>query len=139
MEKCYNILSIEDNESDFYLIKNALDKISQTNFNLKNIQNGQDAIDFLYDKNTFFPDLILLDLNLPKIDGKELLYTIKNDDALKRIPIIIISNIQDEDIIKDTYNEHANAYIIKSFNVKTLFKKIKILSNFWLYSAEIPK
>lgn len=138
MVKSYKILSIEDNEPDFILLKNALKKISNINFKIKNIQNGHDAINFLYNKDTELPDLILLDLDIPQIDGQELLYIIKNDDTLQSIPIIIVTTCDDTKKIKSTYKNHANAYIIKSFNINKLFEKVKSLSNFWLENAEIP-
>jgi len=138
MTKSYKILSIEDNEPDFILLKNALKKISNINFEIKNIQNGNDAINFLYNKDTDLPDLILLDLNIPQIDGQELLSIVKNNDTLQSIPIIIVTTSDNIEIIKSTYKNHANAYIIKSFDINKLFEKIKNLSDFWFKSVEIP-
>ncbi len=128
------ILLIEDNAADIRLTKEVLQE-SKIVSNLDVVRDGVEAIDYLKKKgkfsNTRKPNLILLDLNLPKRNGFEVLETIKQDKELKRIPIVILT-VSDakEDLIK-AYNLHANCYVIKPLEMKEFHKIINSIVNFW--------
>ena len=128
------ILLIEDNAADIRLTKEVLQESKIVN-SLDVVRDGVEAIDFLKKRgkfsNTSKPNLILLDLNLPKRNGFEVLEIIKQDKELKRIPIVIltVSNAK-EDLIK-AYNLHANSYVIKPLEMKEFYKIINSIVDFW--------
>jgi len=136
-----DILLVEDNPGDARLAKEAL-----TDSKIKNklhfASDGEEAADFLFRRGKFEeaprPDLILLDLNLPKKDGRELLAEIKNDPHLKRIPVVILTTSKaEEDIIK-TYNLHANCYITKPLDLDQFMKVVRTIEEFWLTIVRLP-
>jgi CheY-like chemotaxis protein len=136
-----DILLVEDNPGDARLAKEALAE-SKIKNNLHFVGDGEEASDFLFRKGKFEnaprPDLILLDLNLPKKDGRELLAEIKNDPHLKRIPVVILTTSKaEEDIIK-TYNLHANCYITKPLDLDQFMKVVKSIEEFWLTIVRLP-
>jgi len=141
--KVFEILSVEDNEPDFDLLQNALSKIQDVSLNITHISNGQCALDYVYKKGEYekckTPDLIILDINLPKINGYEILKKIKNSKRYKRIPVIMFSTSTLEEDISKSYEAHANSYIIKSFDVKTLFEKVATMGEYWLKTSEMPQ
>jgi len=138
----FTAMSIEDNKPDFDLLKEALCIVPNLSIDLINIQNGEDALNFLYKRGEYTtaptPNLILLDMNLPKINGLEILETIKTDKNLKTIPVIILSGSVEEKDIKESYELSANTYISKSFDTKELFKKITTIAEYWFKTAELP-
>jgi two-component system, chemotaxis family, response regulator Rcp1 len=139
--KSIDILLVEDNLGDARLAMEAL-KDSKIQNNLHVVMDGEEASDFLFRKGKHaeaaHPDLILLDLNLPKKDGRELLAEIKNDPGLKRIPVVILTTSRaEEDIIK-TYNLHANCYITKPLDLEQFMKVIKSIEEFWLTIVVLP-
>jgi two-component system, chemotaxis family, response regulator Rcp1 len=141
MGKVVDILLVEDNLGDARLAQEALLE-SKIKNNLHVANDGEEASDFLFRKgkhaNAPHPDLILLDLNLPKKDGRELLAEIKNHPDLKRIPVVILTTSKaEEDIIK-TYNLHANCYITKPLDLKQFMKVIKSIEEFWLTIVVLP-
>jgi CheY-like chemotaxis protein len=136
-----NILLIEDNPGDVRLTQEAF-KEGSINIKLDVTMDGVEAIKFLkkdppYDKAAT-PDLILLDLNLPKKDGREVLHEIKTDQFLKRIPVVILttSNAQ-QDILK-SYNLHVNCYVNKPVDFDKFFDIIQKIEDFWLSTAILP-
>jgi two-component system, chemotaxis family, response regulator Rcp1 len=136
-----DILLVEDNLGDARLAQEAL-KDSKIKNKLHIVTDGEEASDFLSKKGKYSnaprPDLILLDLNLPKKDGRELLAEIKNDPDLKRIPVVILTiSKAEEDIIK-TYNLHANCYITKPIDLDQFMKVIKSIEEFWLTIVVLP-
>jgi chemotaxis family two-component system response regulator Rcp1 len=142
MEKRFTVLSIEDNKPDFVLLKDALERIPDISLDIVNIDNGEDALNFLYKKEEFqsapTPNIIILDINLPNIDGKEILKAIKNDNNYKSIPVIIFSTSDYYTDVEEMYKLHANSYITKTFDVKELYHKIKMIGEYWLKSNELP-
>lgn len=142
MNKRFTILSIEDNEADFTLLKKALEKIPNLSLDIININNGRDALVFLRKKENFksapTPNIIILDINLPCIDGKEILKIIKTDDNYKSIPVIIFSTSDYYKDVEDTYKLHANSYITKTFDINNLYRKINIIGEYWLKSNKLP-
>lgn len=138
IKKKFTILSIEDNQPDFFILKQALSKINGISLDIININDGKDAIDFLFNENNKKPELIILDINLPTISGKEILSRIKTDTKLKIIPVIIFSTCDNEKDIEECYSLYANSYITKCFSIDGLFKKIADMGAFWLQSSEMP-
>ena len=135
------ILLVEDNLSDISLTKEAL-KEGNINYNLSVARNGIEALDFLRCQGEYtnapHPDLILLDLNMPKKDGREVLAEIKNDPDLKRIPVAILTTSSSEEDILNTYDHHANCYIVKPVNLDEFFKAITNIEQFWLNLVKLP-
>ena len=142
MTKRFTVLSIEDNEADFDLIKQALNKIPDLSLDIINITNGEDALNFLYKKDQFTssptPNIIILDINLPSLNGKELLKIIKTDENYKTIPVIIFSTSDDYSDIEETYKLYANSYITKTFDIKELYDKVNIIGEYWLKYNKLP-
>lgn len=136
------ILLVEDSPSDIQLIKEGF-KESSFNHNLHVTTDGSEGIDFLkktgkYEGNTVTPDFIILDLNLPKMNGREVLATIKSDEKLKRTPVMIFSSSNNENDIMDTYGHHANCYLVKPINLDEFMETIKSIEEFWIQMASLP-
>lgn len=135
------ILLIEDNPGDARLITEVLDEGKLKN-KLHIVYDGEEATDFLFKKNNYInasrPDLIILDLNLPKKNGRELLKEIKTNDELKSIPVIILTTSKAEEDILKSYNLHANCYLIKPLNLNDFFEVVKSIENFWLTIVKLP-
>ena len=136
-----DILLVEDNPGDVRLTKEALKDAKVLN-EIYIAKDGVEALEFLHRKGKFsnvpLPDLILLDLNLPKKDGREVLAEIKEDPILKHIPVVVLTTSKaDEDIIK-TYNLHANAYITKPVDLNRFAEIIHVLNEFWFTIVKLP-
>ncbi len=135
--KPIEILLVEDNPGDVKLTQMALHSAKVTN-NLHVANNGKEALDFLFAGTEIRPDIVLLDLNLPLIDGREVLKKIKEDEQLKRIPVVILSSSKaEEDIIK-SYDLHANCYITKPIDLDQFLNVIKSIEDFWLTIVKLP-
>ena len=140
--KLVEILLIEDNPGDARLTQEAL-KDGKVRNSLHIVYDGEEATDFLFKRNQYKnasrPDLIILDLNLPKKNGQEVLAEIKADDSLKSIPVIILTiSKQEQDIIR-SYNLHANCFIIKPIDLNQFFEVIKSIEDFWLTLVKLPR
>ena len=136
-----DILLVEDNPGDIRLTKEALKDAKVLN-EIYVAQDGVEAMEFLHRKGKFSnmptPDMILLDLNLPRKDGREVLAEIKQDPKLKHIPVVILTTSKaEEDIIK-TYNLHANAYITKPVDLNRFIEIIHTLEEFWFSIVKLP-
>ena len=139
--KAVEILLIEDNPGDVRLTVEAL-KESKIINNLNVVDDGIEALSYLQKEGIYKdkprPDLIILDLNLPKKDGREVLGEIKSEDSLKQIPIVILTTSEaEEDIIK-SYELHANCYITKPVNMEQFIKVVKSVSDFWFSIVMLP-
>jgi CheY-like chemotaxis protein len=136
-----DILLVEDNEGDARLAKEAMrdSKISNT---LHHVGDGEEAMEFLYQKGKHAdaprPDLILLDLNLPRKDGRAVLEEVKTDENLKRIPVVILTTSSDEQDILRSYNLHANCYITKPIDLTQFLKVVQSIEDFWLTIVKLP-
>jgi len=126
-----NILLIEDNEGDVELILEALNSHS-TRLEISVIDNGEDALLSLKCKDRILPDLILLDINLPKVDGREVLHFVKNDEELKKIPVVMLTSSSLQKDIEYSYNNYANCYIVKPGNLADFINTIKSIETFWI-------
>jgi len=135
------ILLIEDNPGDVRLIQEAFKKARITN-RIHSVLNGDDAMDFLRKEGKFSssktPDLVLLDLNLPGKDGRDVLSDMKSDPALKKIPVIILSSSGAEEDIMKSYELSANCYITKPVDVSDFFNVIQLITDFWITIVKLP-
>lgn len=140
--KLVEILLIEDNPGDVRLTQEAL-KDGKVKNNLHVAYDGEEATDFLFQRNQYKnaprPDLILLDLNLPKKNGKEVLAEIKADKNLKGIPVIILTISKAEEDIIRSYDLHANCYLIKPIDLNKFFEVVKSIEDFWLTLVKLPR
>ncbi|NES19719.1 MAG: response regulator [Symploca sp. SIO3E6] len=140
-EKHKIIFLVEDNQADIRLIQEAL-KNSSIPHQVVTVRNGMDAMAYLRQEGEYVdalrPDLILLDLNLPRKDGREVLAEIKADPNLKRIPVVVLTTSRNEDDIFQSYNLHVNCYITKSRNLSQLFQIVKGIEEFWLETVTLP-
>jgi chemotaxis family two-component system response regulator Rcp1 len=130
------IFLIEDNRGDIRLIQEAL-KSTGVDCDVIVARDGIEAMVTLR-QNQICPDLILLDLNLPKKDGREVLAEIKADPLLKHIPVVVLTTSRNEEDILKSYDLHVNCYIAKSRNLNQLFKIIRGIEEFWLETATLP-
>ena len=139
--KPIEILLVEDNPGDVRLTKEALKEAKVIN-NLNVIKDGMEALAYLRKEGPYAaasrPHLILLDLNLPKRDGREVLATIKADDALKRIPVVVLTTSQDEQDVLKSYNLHANCYITKPVDLDQFVRVVRSIEDFWLGIVVLP-
>ena len=135
------ILLVEDNPGDARLAREAFQDAKVRNA-LHWVDNGQEAMDFLRKEGKHAraprPDLILLDLNLPRKDGREVLAEIKADPDLKRIPVVILTVSKDEEDVMKTYNLHANCFITKPIDLNQFIKVVKSIEDFWLTVVKLP-
>jgi two-component system, chemotaxis family, response regulator Rcp1 len=135
------ILLVEDNPGDVRLTREALKDGKIVN-NLHVAEDGVDALAFLRREgkyhNAVRPELILLDLNLPKKDGREVLAEIKADEALKRIPVVILTSSAAEQDIVRSYNLHANCYVTKPVDLDQFINVVKSIEHFWLTVVKLP-
>lgn len=135
------IFLVEDNKADIRLIQEAL-KNSSIPHQIITVRNGMDAMAYLRREGDYAeairPDLILLDLNLPKKDGREVLAEIKSDPDLKRIPVVVLTTSRNEDDIFQSYDLHVNCYITKSRNISELFQIVKGIESFWFSTVTLP-
>jgi chemotaxis family two-component system response regulator Rcp1 len=135
------ILLVEDNPGDVDLARAAMEESKVRNI-LHTVGDGVEAMLFLRSEGKYAeaprPDLVLLDLNLPKKDGREVLAEIKSDPDLMRIPVVILTISKDEEDILKTYNLHANCFITKPIDLGQFVKVVKAIEDFWLTIVKLP-
>jgi chemotaxis family two-component system response regulator Rcp1 len=135
------ILMVEDNPGDVRLTVEALKEGKVRNI-LHTVEDGEEAMKFLRRQETYAkaprPDLILLDLNLPKMNGREVLAEIKVDPSLRRIPVVILTVSKAEQDIVKTYDLHANCYINKPVDLEQFLTVVQSIENFWLTVVKLP-
>jgi CheY-like chemotaxis protein len=135
------ILLVEDNPGDARLTEEAL-KEGKVRNNLHMARDGVEAMAFLRREGTYKdaprPDLVLLDLNLPRKDGREVLEEIKSDDKLKRIPVVVLTTSKAEEDVLRTYNLHANCYVTKPVDLEKFMVVVKTIDVFWLTVVTLP-
>ena len=139
--RAIDILLIEDNPGDIRLTQEIL-KESKIRNQIFVVDNGADAMAFLLRQGKFSdavrPDLILLDLNLPRKDGREVLAEIKRDPVLKRIPVVILTTSKDEQDVLKTYELYANCYITKPVGLEQFVTVVRAIEDFWLAIVKLP-
>ncbi len=135
------ILMVEDNPDDVELTVEALKDARVAN-HLTVVQDGEEALSYLRCRGKYAqavrPDLILLDLNMPRKNGRDVLRDIKNDPKLKRIPVVILTTSQAEEDILHTYDLHANCYITKPVDFNQFLKVVRSIEDFWLTVVKLP-
>lgn len=139
--KTAHILMVEDNPGDTRLAREAFDEID-ADVVLDVVNDGECALAFLRKENGYAdvttPQLIILDLNLPRKDGKQVLSEIKSDDALRQIPVIVLTTTDDVSAVTELYDRHANAFVTKPNTVTQFIDMIDSVQSFWLTSATLP-
>ena len=126
-----HLLLIEDNEGDILLTQEALSDVALRN-SLTVMRDGEQALDYLKNSKNHLPDLILLDINLPRMDGKEFLNRIKTDPALLHIPVVVLTTSSSGRDIKDAYSLYANCYITKPVDFDSFVQVIRAIERFCL-------
>jgi chemotaxis family two-component system response regulator Rcp1 len=141
MKKSIEVLLVEDNPGDVRLTMEALKEGKMLN-HVNVVGDGVEALSFLRRQDKYDcavrPDVILLDLNLPKKDGREVLAEIKTDPDLRRIPVVILTTSAAEQDILKTYDLHANCYITKPVDLEQFIRVVKLIEDFWLTIVKLP-
>lgn len=139
--KGIHILLVEDNAGDIMLIEEALDEAKVAN-EVSIANDGEKAIEFLKKNGGYseapVPDLIILDINLPRKNGFEVLQFIKESDELKHIPVIMLTTSSSERDIAKSYNSHANCYITKPVGVEEFLSAVTSIEDFWIHLVKLP-
>jgi two-component system, chemotaxis family, response regulator Rcp1 len=135
------ILLVEDNPGDVRLVQEALRDSKLIN-KMHAVTDGQKALAYLRKEGLFAdavrPDLVLLDLNLPRKDGREVLAEIKADDALRQIPVVIVTSSKAEEDILKAYDHHANCYITKPVDLEKFMEVVRAIEEFWVSIVKLP-
>ncbi len=139
--KNVHILLVEDNEGDILLTLEALEEAKMKN-TISVVKDGERAIQYVEKngeyKDALPPDLIILDVNLPKLNGHEVLQYFKNSEAYKHIPIIMLTTSSSPKDINESYKNHVNCYITKPIDVDDFIKAVVSIENFWLSIVTLP-
>lgn len=142
MAEPIQVLLVEDNPGDADLIREGLET-SQLQIELTVVANGTEAINLLRKRGHFAsrlpPDLILLDLNLPGLDGRAVLRNIKRDDELRHIPVCVLSSSTAEIDVLESYHMGANCYVVKPIDFKTFQGIVRAVENFWFTVVKLPQ
>lgn len=136
------ILLVEDNHVDVKLTREALAEAKIRN-NMHVARDGEEALDFLFQRGRFKdavrPDIILLDLNLPRIDGREILATIKEDSSLRRIPVVVLTTSRSDQDIISSYDLNVNCFVTKPVDMIQFIEVIKSIEHFWFTVVALPQ
>ncbi|MBI2083178.1 MAG: response regulator [Deltaproteobacteria bacterium] len=139
--KPIEILLVEDNPGDIRLIQEAFREEKIIN-KMQIVNDGEEAVDYIFGRGSHvgrvLPDLVILDLNLPKKDGREVLREVKNDEKMKMIPVIILTSSRAEEDIVKSYMSHANCYIAKPTDFEKFTDVVKRIENFWFTVVSLP-
>lgn len=144
LEKYYNILIVEDDDDDFELLSEVLNQLHRKVI-IRRAKDGDETLDCLSlnnlssQKKLVSPDLIILDLNMPKRHGSEILQIIKNDKKLRKTPVIVFTTSSDDAEVQKCYLLGANSYIIKPMNYDNYLEAIKSLEEYWLDNVKLPE
>ena len=140
-DKVAEILLVEDNPGDVVLTRKAMER-AKFRSNLHVVTNGEDALHYLRKEGAYAevgtPDLILLDLNLPRKNGREVLSEVKTDPVLKLIPVVILTTSDDDTDILRAYCSHANSYITKPVDLDKLVEAVGTLNQYWMSVVTLP-
>lgn len=140
-ERPIDILLVEDNPGDVRLVREGFREARVTN-DLHDIGRGEDALEYLHQRGAYAdaprPDVVLLDMSLPDMDGTEVLSQIKGTPELKTIPVIVLTSSRAEEDIVKSYELHANAYLLKPVDADEFIDLARTLGNFWVQMIELP-
>lgn len=135
------ILLVEDNEGDIRLTIEAFKEAKIRN-HIRVVRDGEQALAYLKKEAPYAdvlkPDIILLDINLPKVDGKEVLHVLKNDSLLKTIPVVMLTTSSAESDVHDSYANHANSYVIKPVDLDKFMEVIRSIEEYWISIVKLP-
>jgi CheY-like chemotaxis protein len=138
--KAAHILLVEDNEGDIILTLDAFEE-SKIKTDISVVKNGQEALDFLFRRGEYTkaekPDLILLDINIPIFNGHEVLKQIKSHDALKKIPVIMLTTSSSQKDVNQAYENHSNSYVKKPLDMEEFLQAILKIEEFWLQLSRL--
>lgn len=138
----FETLLVEDNRADIRLTQEAMREVDLRS-NLHVVTSGDEALDFLWHRgnhcNAPRPDLILLDLNLPGIDGREVLARIKSDARLRRIPVVVLTTSADEVDIARSYDLQVNCFITKPVDLDEFLRVVRAIKQFWIETVTLPE
>lgn len=141
-ERTAEILLVEDNEDDVILMREGF-KRSKLVVKLHHVPNGLECMNFLYKKDKYAgvpdPDLILLDLNMPLMDGREVLEKISNDENLKHLPVVVLTTSSEEQDVLSMYKLRCNSYIVKPVDFDKFQKVVCEIGNYWFTVVVLPK
>jgi Response regulator containing CheY-like receiver, AAA-type ATPase, and DNA-binding domains len=136
-----DILLVEDNPADVRLTELALGEVGLTN-TLHVVEDGREALAFLRREPAYAdavrPDLVLLDLDLPRVHGTEVLETLNDDDDLRRLPVIVLTSSTADEDVAASYDRHANAYVEKPVDVDEFMRVARVIEEFWLSTVKLP-
>jgi two-component system, chemotaxis family, response regulator Rcp1 len=135
------ILLVEDNEGDIRLTIEAFQEAKIRN-HIRVVRDGEQALAYLKKEapyaDVLTPDIILLDINLPKVDGKEVLHVMKNDPLLKSIPVIMLTTSSADSDVQESYANHANSYVIKPVDLNKFMEVIRSIEEYWISIVKLP-
>lgn len=137
--RSYDVLLVEDDEADAMLITEALSEhaLART---VGQVEDGVAALEWLRDPDRPRPDLIVLDLNMPRMNGRELLGVLKNDEKLKMIPVVVLTTSGAPEDVSSAYERHANAYVTKPVNLDDFIRTVRSIDAFFLdTAATVPR
>lgn len=144
MDRAAVILLVEDEDGDQELTRRAL-LSGNVKKDLYVVRDGEEALDYLYRRGRYaesqwfpMPDLILLDLNLPRLDGRQFLARVKADPKLRRIPVVVLTTSQQESDIVQSYEAGANSYVVKPVTVESILKLVYALETYWFEVVKLP-
>jgi len=137
-----HILLVEDNEGDIFLTKEAFSDAKIIN-TVSVVTDGEEALNFLFKRKKYIdaitPDLVLMDINIPKIDGKVVLAEIKKDPILRSIPVVMLTTSSSERDIVESYKNYANCYITKPVDLNKFMEIVNSIQDFWISIVKLPK
>ncbi len=140
-QRVVNLMLVEDNPADARLTEEAM-RESGVPIKLHHVWDGEQALDFLRRQGAFTgaprPDIILLDLNMPRMDGRDVLREIKQDPALKTIPVVVLTTSEADEDILNSYELHANCYVQKPVDLEKFMSILALIENFWLQAVRLP-
>jgi two-component system, chemotaxis family, response regulator Rcp1 len=133
------ILLVEDNPGDVRLFKEALWETGMPH-HLHSVDDGEKALNLLFDREgrATYPDVVILDINLPKLSGHEVLRAIKQDARTRTLPVIVLSSSRAKSDVQQAYESNANCYLQKPNNLEDLFRIVFAIESFWLNTAQLP-
>lgn len=136
------ILLVEDNPGDADLIRDALEETTRMQVDVQTVVDGEDALDYLLRRGHYHdvdrPDLVVLDLNLPKMNGRDVLAAVKQHEHLRAIPIVILTTSDAERDVCQSYELGANCYVTKPVELRAFQNRVQSIENFWLTVAKLP-
>ena len=142
-KKVVRVMIVEDHDATAYLIKRAFaQRGARVDWDLSFATDGEEALDYLFrrgvHKNATRPAIVLLDWNLPKVSGREVLEALKANDDLRTVPVLVFSSSQEDEVVEAAYRGRANGYICKPSDLESFYTVIESIETFWVHTARLP-